>query len=53
MALEPNLTKAIEEKIQGEEEFLKTLDRKHVEDFLDETLNQYRLTQPSDYFLPD
>lgn len=51
--MESTLTKAIEEKIQGEEDFLKTLDRKHVDDFLDETLSQYRLTQPSNYFLPD
>ncbi len=53
LAQEANLVKAIEDKVQGEEEFLKTLDRKHVEDFLDETLSAYRLTQPSSYFLPD
>lgn len=53
LSSEQTLTKAIEEKIQGEEDFLKTLDRKHVEEFLDETLREYRLTQPSSYFLPD
>ena len=47
------LIKAIEEKISGEDEFLKTLDDKHVENFLDETLREYRITQPSTYFLPD
>ena len=53
LAMEQTLTKTIEEKIQGEDEFLKTLNQKHVEDFLDETLGSYKLTQPSSYFLPD
>ena len=53
LQVESTLTKAIEEKIKGEDEVLKTIDRKHVEEFLDETLREYRLTQPSNYFLPD
>ena len=53
ISLGEGFTKALEEKIQGEDEFLKTLDRKHVEDFLDESLREYRITQPSNYFLPD
>ena len=53
LQVESTLTKAIEEKINGEDEVLKTIDRKHVEEFLDETLREYRLTQPSNYFLPD
>ena len=51
--MESTLTKAIEERIQGEEDYLKTLERKNMEEFLDETLSQFRLTQPSNYFLPD
>jgi hypothetical protein len=52
LAQEQTLAKALEDKIQDEENF-KALDRAHVENFLDETLATFKITQPGHFFLPE